>query len=200
MFKSNTAKLILFSLMILGHMYMYDPSLELFFTNLLNVLKLNFNDKSLLSTVTWVMGFAGMVLFLNHKNNIIKVVSWLVFMLTATIEFLYTKILHDSFGLDNVHSISRVFHQVQSINSIELAKFVGITITIVAISVVVCSLSLNTNKVFISILMALIVLLIIATRGVNVALPSFYLIPILVMYKYTLSACSIELSKPTSVH
>lgn len=207
---SNLFKLILFIVLLVGHMYFYDPSLMKFVDNMKGVSHLKFNDSFLFNAVVWIIGFWGMMLFMNSKKILLKVASWALFLCAASIEFGYMHIFKESFSVANASKIGNMIEQFTSIASMELMKFIGITAVLLVTSLILRPVAPQITATFIVVLLVSITLVTISYRGENIVLPTFYLVPVLMLYDQfkdmipppeehgTKKAISKHVSKPIS--
>jgi NADH:ubiquinone oxidoreductase subunit K len=179
---SNLFKLILFVVLLLAHMYCYDPSVIKFVDNIKGVSNLKFNDSFLFNSVIWIIGFWGLILFMNSKNMIVKLVSWALFVCAASIQFGYMNILQESFSVANAGKLEHMIEHLHSIDPMELMKFIGITAAFLVMGFILRPVAPQITATFIIVLLASVTLVTIAYRGENIVLPTFYLVPVLMLY------------------
>lgn len=177
-----------FILIMVLHMYFYDPSFMKFIGNFKEIFELNFNDRFLLNSVIWLLGFWGIVLFLNSEKHVVRFSCWIIFILAAFMEFAYGAVLKEAISIENIDKAKIVFEKIPTIASMEFMKFVALTIFVVSIAIVLKPLSLTITKTFLVVLFTSIVLLFLAHKGKNIVLPSFYLVPAMFAYKYLMLA------------
>jgi hypothetical protein len=180
-------KLLLFITLLAGHMYFYDPSLTKFVSSIKEASKLKLNDKFLLNSVIWVIGFWGMVLFLNSKHKVMRFSCWTLFAFAAFIEFAYVKTIGQSFALHNIDQLDSVFEGISDVDIFDMLQFIGLTALIIIISITIKPLDIHITRTFIGVLLVALVTVLIAYKGVNLVLPTFYLIPALMLYKYIIA-------------
>ncbi len=179
-------KLLIFILMLAAHMYFYDPSFLKFIKNVQYASELQFNDQFLLNAVIWVIGFWGIIIFLNSKNKTYRFSCWVLFVVTAFIEFAYVKVLNQSFMLDNVQQLFHVLSSVSTIAIVPLLQFLALTSLVIIIAFSLKPLDISITNTFVVMLFAALFLLLVSNKGLNMVVPTFYLIPLLIMYKYVI--------------
>ena len=185
MSKNHLFKLLVFIALLAGHMYFYDPSLMKFINNMKELSTLKLNDTFLLNSVVWIIGFWGMVLFLNSNHRTTRISCWALFAVTSFLEFTYTRALGHTFAVHNIHLLEHALEEILPMGS-ELLLFVGLTALVITVAMTMKPLHITITRTFVVILLASLATVLIAYKGTNLVLPSFYLVPGLILYKYTI--------------
>ena len=164
------------------YMFIYDPSCLKFFENLKVASSLKLNDSFLFNVVIWMIGFWGMLLFMTSSNLYIKIISWLIFFITAVIEFGYINILKEHFNLSNMNKFYEMVEKFFTITPMQITKFIASSCTVLVANLLLKPAMPSITSTFMVVLILALTLVTIAYKGQGIVLPNFYLMPILLLY------------------
>jgi len=177
-------RLFLFVTALLGYLYLLDPSFLKFIHSVQEVLNLNMEDRHLLNSIIWILGFCGILSYLSSDKKILRVIAWIIFISATFINFLYIQISGNVFSIESVVKISSMMTGMGTVDFSELMKFVFFTIALVGISIMIKPLSINIGKYLSLILAIMVVAVLCLFKGNNIALQSAYLVPGIMLYHY----------------
>ncbi len=163
-----------------------DPSFQQFISAVEKLKDVNIHYMHVISSVSWLIGMWGLVLFLNSPNNVLRNSIWILFVITSLINFCYYKIFKSSFSFSNINKIDEMFLRLSEVGSMEFLKFIGLSAAIILFAKYIKPLNISYNRVFVMILAATTVLNLIINSGNNIPMPSIYAVTGVIIYKYTL--------------
>jgi len=179
-------RLFLFATALLGYLYLFDPSFTKFIHSAHEVMDLNIDDKHLLNSIVWILGFYGILAYLNSSQKIFRVSAWFVFISASLINFLHIQMMGDVFAIGSVEKISLMIGNIGSVDFSELMKFLFFSIALLGVAIVIKPLSINIGKYLSITLLILVISIMLIFKGKNIALQSAYLVPGIIVYHYVL--------------
>jgi hypothetical protein len=163
-----------------------DPSFQQFISAVEKLKDMNIHYMHVISSVSWLIGMWGLVLFLNSPNNVLRNSIWILFLITSLINFCYYKIFKSSFSFSNINKIDEMFLRLSEVGSMEFLQFIGLSAAIILFAKYIKPLNISYNRAFVMILAATTVLNLIINSGNNIPMPSIYAVIGVIIYKYTL--------------
>jgi hypothetical protein len=179
-------KLFLFVIAMLGYLYLFDPSFIRFTDSVVQVANLNLDDRHLINTSVWLLGFWGILVYLNTDKTAIRNISWAVFIIGSFVNFLYIEIIGNIISLGSAAKIWMVISDIGKVEFSELIKFIIASSALIGLSVIIKPLSISIGRWTPIILCITVAGVIFIFAGRNIALQSVYLVPGVIAYKYIL--------------
>lgn len=179
-------KLFLFVISLLGYLWIFDPSFIRFADSVMHVANLDLDDRHLINTCVWLLGFWGMLVYLNTSKNIVRNISWIVFITGSFINFMYIEIVGNVISLGSAAKIWTIVSEIGKIELSELIKFIVASSALVGLSIIIKPLSISIGKWTPIVLGSTVAGVIFIFSGKNIALQSAYLVPGVIVYKYIL--------------
>ena len=180
-YQGNVFQFFIFLVALVGYLFLYDRSLELFFQDLKYVFELNFSDHHFLNTIFWIVGFWGMIVVLNLNNKYLKYLFWVFLIFSSTVNFAYNKIQGTYFEFDTFSGFFGVMSQFLTIETTALAKFLFVNVIMMILAVTLKPLSVSLNKAVIVALVIVIVLSCVISNGQSIQ--AIYYIPLVFCYQ-----------------
>ncbi|MCH9753783.1 MAG: hypothetical protein K0T99_02645 [Alphaproteobacteria bacterium] len=180
-------KLFIFVIALLGYLYLFDPSFIRFVNSGTQVINLNFDDRHLINTCIWLLGFWGILVYLNVDKPVVRNLCWAIFIFGTFINFLYIETVGNFISLGNAAKIWSVLSDIGKMEFSELLKFIIASGSLVGLSIIIKPLSIGIGRwtpIVIGIMVAGVIFIF---SGKNIALQSAYLVPGVIIYKYILS-------------
>ena len=179
-------RFILFVVALLGYLYLFDPSFTRFLTSVTEVINLNFADRHLLNVAIWLLGFWGILVYLNVDKKFFRISVWVVFILASFINFLSLQLLEASISISNIAKLETAFNTIGSIPLMELLKFIFFSIALVALSIAIKPLTIHINTWLPAILGVVVLAAMLIFNEKDLVLQSVYLVPGVILHKYLL--------------
>ncbi len=172
-----------------------DPSFKQFLTAVENLKDMNIHYTYILSSISWLIGIWGLVLFLNSPNAALRNSTWVLFIITNLINFYYYKIFQSSFSLSNIGRVDEMAQHLTEIETMDILKFIVLTAGIILFAKYIKPLNISYNRIFVALLIATITLNLIIHSGNNIPMPSIYTVIGVIIYKYSLLIFGIAQTK-----
>ena len=183
-YQGNIFQFFIFLVALVAYLFLYDRSFELFLQDIKYVVNLDFKDHHLLNAIFWIVGFWGMILLLNLKNNYAKSFFWFLLISSAWVNFAYIKIYKTGFEYSSHFECGSIVSQFFHIATIDLVKFFAINIVMIILSFVLKPLSVSLNKTILIALAIVVALSFLVSGGSSVQ--AIYFVPVVFCYKYLL--------------
>jgi len=180
--QGHLIKFILFVAALGGYLYLFDKSFGLFVESAIKVSELDFSDKFLLNTIIWLIGFWGILVYLNISHRSARITMWCIFIAATFINFVY----HESNGMNlNVAGIDKVEDALyfwHDLSAVSITKFLVFSSAIIGLALFIGPLSIGIVSWFPWALIS-ISFIVVLFIGKGVALQSAYTVPAILIYK-----------------
>jgi len=178
-------KFIAFVGALLSYLYAFDASFIIFIESAKKVLDLDFSDKFLLNTIIWLIGFWGILVYLNVGHKAARVTMWSIFIISTFFNFIAHIAYSTNISIGNSDKVVEMISFWDHLDGIEALKFFICSAAIIALAVFIGPLSIGVVSWFPWVLVVISLVSVLFFEDIP-ALQSAYIVPTVLMHKFML--------------
>jgi|GEM_PF-1707617 hypothetical protein len=169
------------------YLCLFDPSFRSFAEITKHLLKMNLKDVHLLNSAMWILGFWGIMSYLNSSKRTYRAAAWILLISATFVNLIYVQVTGNSITLNGSTKIVIMFKNVLSINSSVLVQFILATAIFIGIAMFIKPLEINSGGWLPLTLAGVVVFCIVTAKGsATLPLQAVYIVPAALVYKYIL--------------
>jgi hypothetical protein len=180
-------KFLGFGASLMLYLCLFDPSFRSFADSTKRLLTMNIQDVHLLHSVIWVLGFWGIMSYLNSRKKTYRAAAWSIFIFATFVNLIYVQVTGNGITLNGATKIVTMFKNVPSIKSPVLLQFLLATATFVGISRFIKPLEISIGGWLPLTLAGVVIICLVTAKGsATLPLQSVYVVPAVLVYKCVL--------------
>lgn len=171
------------------YLCLFDPSFGNFASSAKQILKMNMKDAHFLNAIIWVLGFWGIMSYLNSSKKTYRTAAWILFISATFINLLYVQVTGNAITVNGATKIMIMFKNVLTIKTFILLQFIVVTAIFVGIAMYIKPLEINSGSWLPLTLVAVTIFCVMTSKASSVLpLQAVYVVPTVLIYKYLLLA------------